>query len=1384
MLTLSAIGNGLRRRTRFLKIVMLSFFATCLAASHAGAQAGTLDLTFNAGDVGNGDGANNTVSCVLALPDGKTMVSGSFLQFNGMPQRGLVRLLADGTMDNTFVISTGATGISAMAVQGDGRLIIAGGFTSYNGTAIRSLARLNLDGTLDNSFVTGTGPNSSVLSIAVDANGKIFIGGFFTQYNGVSRNRIAVLNSDGSLDLTFDPADAFNNSVSALALQGDGKILAGGNFTTYRGVAANRIARINADGSSDGTFNTGAGFNQTVSALALRPDGGVIAGGSFTTYNGGTANRLVRLDASGGADATFAANIGTGPASAVNTVGLRSDGAIYVAGSFTAFNGVNAGRIVCLAANGQLQPGFAGGTGFLNTVNSVSVQADGKALAGGMFLGFQNNLAFRVARINSNGTFDTRFNATTGAGSIVNQVAQQSDGKYLFAGLFSFYNGQSTERIVRTDATGATDATFASGTGFNGTVRALLLQPDGKILAGGDFTTYNGSAANHIIRLNSDGSADAAFLLPGGANNAVYSFARCSDGKIIVGGNFATYGGVGVSHLIRLNSDGTLDNSFQAPGINNIVQTVLVQSDGKVVAGGDFTSPSGRLFRANTDGSMDNSLNTGFGFDFTVAALAQQADGKLLVGGGFSNYDVDASSFLVRLNADGTRDNTFNPGVSSWVYAIAVQPDTKILLGGAFASAGGAAITGIARLDATGVADATFSVGSSLTGDVRSICLLSGNKILLGGAFTAYNGVRRNRVLRLLGDPGGQTIVPGTLPASICGGAALSIPFTVSGAFTAGNVFTAQLSDASGSFASPVVIGTLSSSSGGTIAATIPNGVPAGTGYLVRIVASFPAATGTSSSVFTINAAPLATSFSYTGSPYCTSAGTGSVFFSGTTGGSFSASPAGLVLHTGTGAVNIASSTSGSYVVSYSVTAGSCPVSATATVVIRPDLGTVTGSRLVCGGSTTTPIGFNPAPGLTFNWTNDNPAIGLPSSGTGDLPAFAAVNTGTANVLANIRAVPAGGTGCSASVNVFRITVKPEPRVDALANQEFCVGGTTTPIGFTGFAAVYSWTNSNPSLGLIAAGSGNITAFQPTQAGVATITVTPVAAGCSGTPRTFSITASPSAGTLRYPQPGYCRIPGTAAPISTGSTGGLYLANPSGLSINPATGVIDLGSSLPGFYLVKYIVSGLASCNPEAWAPVEIKALEEIAPIGNLSYCNGILTPAIPFNGTSFFYTWTNSNPAIGLAASGSGTGLPSFTTVNAGPGVAYAYLRVTALNTVNSCESKAMCFRIAVNPCGPLTQSGGTQSDPATMRAAMAAQFEAGPNPARSNVLLRYTGAEQGPFTVQLLSQYGQPIGRVFSFTGTTYTLDLSNVTPGAYSLQVTHVKSGVVFNKQVVKL
>ncbi|MFM9006925.1 MAG: delta-60 repeat domain-containing protein, partial [Flavobacteriales bacterium] len=252
---------------------------------------------------------------------------------------------ADGSLDATFNPVTGAFfSVYSTALQPDGKIIIGGQFTSYNGTARNRIARLNADGSLDATFNPGTGANNSVWPTALQPDGKIIIVGNFTNYNGTARQSIARLNANGTLDTAFNPGSGAFSDVSCLTLQADGKIIIGGSFITYNDIARNNIARANADGSADATFIQGTSANNSISTIAIQPDGKIIIGGFFAGYNGTARNGIARLNTDGTLDATF--NTGTGPGnlvccqnSSISHITLQPDGKIIVGGAFTAFNG-------------------------------------------------------------------------------------------------------------------------------------------------------------------------------------------------------------------------------------------------------------------------------------------------------------------------------------------------------------------------------------------------------------------------------------------------------------------------------------------------------------------------------------------------------------------------------------------------------------------------------------------------------------------------------------------------------------------------------------------------------------------------------------------------------------------------------------------------------------------------------------------------------------------------------------------------------------------------------------------------------------------------------------------------------------------------------------
>lgn len=183
--------------------------------------------------------------------------------------------LTPGHLDVGFDPGNGADEeVLAVALQPDGKVVIGGRFNTIDSTARSRIARLNADGSLDASFNPGSGANDQVHAVAVQPDGKILIGGIFTMVNGTARNRIARLNADGTRDNSFNAA---SGSVHAMAVQPDGKILIGGTFTLVNGTARNRIARLNADGSVDTSFDPGTGADEPVDAVAVQPDGGFLS---------------------------------------------------------------------------------------------------------------------------------------------------------------------------------------------------------------------------------------------------------------------------------------------------------------------------------------------------------------------------------------------------------------------------------------------------------------------------------------------------------------------------------------------------------------------------------------------------------------------------------------------------------------------------------------------------------------------------------------------------------------------------------------------------------------------------------------------------------------------------------------------------------------------------------------------------------------------------------------------------------------------------------------------------------------------------------------------------------------------------------------------------
>ena len=505
--------------------------------------------------------------------------------------------------------------VTNFALQTDGKIIVIGKFTTCDGITYRKIVRLNSDLTIDNTFLSGNGFYSSSLlnstttgltNVFIQPDGKILINtdASINTYNVTTLNSSFIrLNSNGTLDATFNATNSFvGGSFESCAFQPDGKM-----FIFSCANSSNDLIRLNVNGSIDTTFNVGTGANQGgYKSLVCLPDGKIIIGGSFTSFNGVAKNRIVKLNNDGSIDNSFLGNLVNPNSSNVEVSQIQID---------------SSDRIL-VALN-------------------------------------YNNL---IIRLLSSGENDTSFNTLTAGSSTVNisallcKMALQPDGKILCYGDATMFNKRAFDKIIRFNVDGTRDNSFNNFCkGFNNTVQSITQQPDGKLVIGGTFTTYNGADVISLARVNLDGTLDAAFNLNIGAKmsyaSAISAIEVLSSGKIVVGGNFLWNEIPSSSaNFIVLNSNGTRSSGWSIG--QGMVYDATKLPNGKFVLVGDFT---GRVKRYNADGTFDPTFSFTEDFQF-VTNIVAQSDNKVIISGAANGNGND----IVRLNTNGTIDTTYN----------------------------------------------------------------------------------------------------------------------------------------------------------------------------------------------------------------------------------------------------------------------------------------------------------------------------------------------------------------------------------------------------------------------------------------------------------------------------------------------------------------------------------------------------------------------------------------------------------------------------------------------------------------------------------------------------------------------------------------------------
>jgi uncharacterized delta-60 repeat protein len=734
---------------------------------------GTLDSSFNAGNFTNG-----SVAAAVLQPDGKLVIGGSFSQVHGVKRLDIARLNADGTLDSSFDSgdATASLGVEEMILQPDGKIIVLAAFT-YNG-----LTRLNSDGSIDNDFGPSHSIPGGVYSVVLQPDGKIIAMGYFSCIitapgTCVPRSCVARFNSDGSFDPTY------NSGTGFLGLKGppyvargvrqsiganSGKVIMEGYFALFDGHPAFDAVRLNTDGSFDDTFTPGYDiFWPGTSGLLAQSDDQIVVFGSG----------IVRLNSSGVLDSGFSTEAFDDygdPGTIISAVAEQPDGKLVVVGNFHSLGGEPANNVVRLETSGTRDVTFsataAGASA--NFVESVLVRpSDNKIFVGGDFSTYGGAPRGNIAWVNSDGSVDSTFSGLTGATDSfprIYAVAVQADGKLLVGGFFSSFDGSPHYNLVRLNPDSTIDSSFDVTLGTDGSVRAFLIQPDGKIVIAGNIHAVNGVLCGRIARLNSDGTLDPTFAVGAGADSSIYALEQDLAGNIYVGGGFRSFDGLQRPFITKLNPTGAVDKTFNAGA--NFLSTVfaIAPPDG---AGRIVIGDGARIARLDgTTGARDVGFNHGLqGFDSVVRTLTAAPDGKYYVGGDFSHFNGTPRSHVARVNNDGSLDATFDgPLIDGSVLTLALQ-NGKVFVGRDLTDPPGQVI----RLTSSGALDSSFATGTSFgiappgtysvsSPAISALTIQPDGKLLVGGTFNQYNGTSRICLARLTG-PSIPTPTPSTL---------------------------------------------------------------------------------------------------------------------------------------------------------------------------------------------------------------------------------------------------------------------------------------------------------------------------------------------------------------------------------------------------------------------------------------------------------------------------------------------------------------------------------------------------------------------------------------------------------------------------------------------
>ncbi|MBS0657940.1 MAG: delta-60 repeat domain-containing protein [Verrucomicrobia bacterium] len=506
---------------------------------------GSLDTSFNAAAP-----PGTLVLALLQQPDGRILTGGTFTSINGVPRRGLARLHPDGSLDASFDPGTvGNDFVTSIARQVDGKILATGTGLQF-GSGTTGLVRLLADGSIDPSFRADTA-GGAAYRVVLDPAGRIYLAGDFSTVNGLVRRNVARLLPDGTVDTTFNPGSGASEqpfAVFGLTLQGDGKLLVVGAFSSFGGAPRGHLARLLPDGSLDASFALGPGADGMVNAIVPLPTGKLLLVGDFARFDGVLRQSVARLLPDGSLDPTFDARVSAG--AFVNAAFCQADGACVIAGQFTTVGGTSRNGLARLTPDGSLDQSFTPGSGLAGrAAYALAPGTDGRLMLAGNFASYNGTPRGALARV---------FHLASIPSLLINLSTRATVGtgdRVLIGGFV--VQGAGARRVLL--------RVLGPSLGAFGVTRPLadpsltLFDAAGRALASNDSWQQSQAAEISATGLAPGDQRECALLvsLPSGAYTAVVRGAGAETGVAIVeiyDLDYPAGGGASAAHLANLST--------------------------------------------------------------------------------------------------------------------------------------------------------------------------------------------------------------------------------------------------------------------------------------------------------------------------------------------------------------------------------------------------------------------------------------------------------------------------------------------------------------------------------------------------------------------------------------------------------------------------------------------------------------------------------------------------------------------------------------------------------------------------------------------------------------------------------------------------------------